>query len=86
MERLSLHQRIEIFRQRQPGLGKHLLALKRLGNIGSHPGDLRRDDLFDGFDIFSHVFDELVTERTQRVAQLADQIAKRKGPRSARGK
>jgi hypothetical protein len=83
-ERLSLHQRIEIFQARQPGPGKHLLALTWLGNVGSHPGDLRRDDLFDAFDILSHVLDELMTQRTQRVTQLANQITKRKGPRSAR--
>ena len=82
--RVSLHERIEIFRQNKPELADALMAVKWLGNAGTHDTALQRDDLFDAYDIVEHVVDELISERTARVRSLAKQINKRRGPRTRR--
>jgi hypothetical protein len=81
-DRLTLHARIELFKQKRPDLGDQLLAVKWLGNAGSH-SELTRDDVFDALDIVSHVLDELYVQRTRHVVQLTKQINRRKGPRRA---
>jgi hypothetical protein len=81
-DRLSLHKRIEEFRKKEPVLGDALLAVKWLGNSGSHGNELRREDLFDAFKILDHVLDVVLVQRGRAVAKLAREINKRKGPRS----
>lgn len=81
--RLSLHRRVEIFQKQDEALGSSLLALKWIGNTGSHTGDLTREDLFDAFEILNHVLDEVITKRTKRIADLTKKINKTKGPLSA---
>jgi len=83
LRHLSLHQRLQFFEKREPTLAKPLLALKWLGNLGSHRGELRKDDLFDAFDLLEHVHEELFAQRTKQITQLAKEINKRRGPRSA---
>ena len=43
---LSLHARIALFGKNEPILGAQLLALKWLGNSGSHDSKMSRSDLF----------------------------------------
>jgi hypothetical protein len=54
-KRLSLHQRIERLEQKRPKLKdicERMMAVKHLGNAGSHPGvKVQIDDVFDGMDI-----------------------------------
>jgi hypothetical protein len=80
--RLNLHQRIELFGASKPKLGGLLLAIKWLGNEGSHPGALSRDDLLDGFQIVEQVLDELLNPARPEVQRIAKQIVRAKGPRS----
>jgi hypothetical protein len=86
LERLSLHERIEIFQKVQPAVGDALLALKWIGNTGSHPGDLSAKDLLDAFDILSHALDEVIGKRTKQIQQLVTEINRHKGPRSLKKK
>ena len=81
-ERLTLHRRIEVFREKNPALGDSLLAVKWLGNIGSHEAALKPDDLFDAFDILEHAIIELWAPPSKAIKQLAAEINRRKGPRS----
>ena len=80
---LTLHGRIEIFRKKQPELGAALLAAKWLGNEGAHPAEVRRSDLLDAFELVSHVLDEVILKKGERIRKLAVEINKRRGPRSA---
>jgi hypothetical protein len=74
---LTLHDRIEIFRSREPTIGKQLMALKLLGNTGSHRGQVQRDDLLDAFEILEHALAELIDRRTAKVEQLARELSRR---------
>ena len=86
-KRLNLHDRIEKLRSRRPKLGElcdRMLAVKHLGNAGSHPGiKVKRDDVFDGFDILESVLDAMYSGHAGAIAKAVKQINRRKGPRKA---
>jgi hypothetical protein len=74
---LNLHKRIDAYKVEEPDIGENLIALKWLGNSGSHVGEVKADDLLDAFAIMEHSLAEIVDQRSQRVAQLAKQLSKR---------
>jgi hypothetical protein len=80
---LSLHERIELFRRTNPRLADALMAVKWIGNAGSHSQPLERRDLLDGYELIEHVLDELFVQREKRIAKLSRQINQRRRPRSA---
>ncbi|MFO0568032.1 MAG: DUF4145 domain-containing protein [Polyangiaceae bacterium] len=84
--RVNLHERIlEFGRTRDQPLSKAMLAVKWLGNAGSHAGGaVLKADLFDGFDLLEHVLRELYDARARRMARLARSITKARGPLSQR--
>lgn len=82
--RLSLGSRLEVLRSKRTDMSnlcERLLAIKHLGNAGSHPGDVHVDDVFDGFDILEHVLTETYTNHASELAKMVKQINQRKGPR-----
>lgn len=82
--RLSLDSRIQVLRSKKPSLSDlcdRLLAVKHLGNAGSHPGDVHREDVFDGLDILEHILLERYENPQGRLARMVRQINKRKKPR-----
>lgn len=84
VQRASLHQRIERLAKDKPKLREicvRMMAVKHLGNAGSHPGDVDIEDLFDGFDILEHVLVETYAMQTSVLAKMVKEINKRKGPR-----
>jgi hypothetical protein len=82
--RLSLHSRIVEFRNRQRELGNALMAVKWIGNAGSHTQSLTRDDLLDGYNLLDHVLEELYVNRRKQIAKLSREINRRKRPRSSK--
>jgi hypothetical protein len=81
---LTLHSRIDEFgKKRDRELSDKMLAVKWIGNAGSHAGTSPTvDDLFDGFDLLHNVLDEVYAQKSKRLATLAKQIRKAKGPLS----
>jgi hypothetical protein len=81
--RWNLHDRIELLRNSRSSIGKlcdRLLAVKHLGNAGSHPGDVAPRDALDGFDILEDVL-EAVYGDGDRVGKAVKEINRRRGPR-----
>lgn len=74
---LSLHARIDVFAKSEPTVGPQLMALKWLGNTGSHDGAVSKNDLLDAFEIMEHALGEIVDKRSERVAELAKQLTKK---------
>lgn len=75
---LTLHARIEKYSMTNPLLGSQLLALKWLGNTGSHGGgSLSKSELLDAFEILEHALLEIIDERSKRVAALAKKLTKK---------
>lgn len=82
-KRIELHRRIEEFQVANPEVAKMMMAMKWLGNAGSHPGNLSRSDLLDTYEMVDHVLDQLYSSRTGRVRRIASVINKRRRPRSS---
>ena len=79
-ERLSLHTRIVGLARRDKDLSDSLLAVKWLGNAGSHTDELTQDDIFDALDILDVILDDLFVRHRARVKKLVTTINKNKGP------
>jgi hypothetical protein len=79
-ERLTLHARIVSVAIRDKELSESLLAVKWLGNVGSHSDELSRDDIFDALDIIDLILDDLFVRHRARVKKLITAINKNKGP------
>jgi hypothetical protein len=75
--RLPLDARINVLRGSRPGLRElcdRLLAVKHLGNAGSHPGEVERSDVFDGLDILEHVLVERFENPHGQMARVVKEI------------
>jgi hypothetical protein len=78
---LKLHNRIDLFRKQEPEIAESLLAVKWLGNAGSHGTEVTADDIFDAMELLQHTLEELYGKRTRRLTGIRKQINQRKGPR-----
>jgi Domain of unknown function (DUF4145) len=71
---IDLHDRIDIFSLTDAGTGTQLMALKWLGNAGSHGRRVSRSDLLDAFEIMEHALVEIIDGRAAKVAALAKKL------------
>jgi hypothetical protein len=77
----SLHKRIELFKAQKPDEGQMLMAIKWIGNSGSHVNDeLNKDDILDAYEMLEYVTTKLYEKDTQRIKALSKTINKRKKP------
>lgn len=76
---LTLHARIDAFAKSEPTIGSQLMALKWLGNTGSHDSNVSTADLLDAFEIMEHALAEIIGGHSARVAALAKKLIKKHG-------
>jgi hypothetical protein len=82
--RLTLHHRIERLpegTEEERNFRESLLAVKWIGNEGSHVGRLTRSHILDAFAVLEHEFDEEYKQRAKSVKKLREEIIKHKGPK-----
>ena len=79
--RRSLHNRIEWYTHADRVLRDRLLAIKWLGNEGSHAGVLTLIDTFDCHDLLESVLVHIFADHQRRLDILAKVINKARGPR-----
>lgn len=79
-----LNNKLNSFRQNDQVNGDRLLAIKWIGNSGSHDSDLKRSDVLDGFEILVEVLLSLYpdTSKSQRIDGIVASINSSKKPRS----
>lgn len=80
-ERYNLHTRIEIFGRDFPRHKTHvtpLLALKYIGNDGSHVGALNISDVIVGFELLEEVINQIYGGKGERLEKLAKAYSRRK--------
>jgi Domain of unknown function (DUF4145) len=79
---LSLHARIDKYKQASPEAAPTLFALKWLGNDGSHasPEGVDINNLLDAFELFEHAIETIYVKRTDKLKRLASSINKKRGP------
>jgi len=76
----DLHARIEMFRPTASHLGDKILAVKWLGNSGSHLTGLKREDVIKAYEMYSYVLEELFDKRTETLTKMAKRINRKRGP------
>lgn len=78
--KLSLHNRIALLPTKYQKIKDICLAIKWLGNAGSHCSDeMSVEDVFDGYDMLSFVLEELYDNKHTHVTKLAKRINAKKG-------
>jgi hypothetical protein len=83
----SLHERIQTYSVTCKNVGdtaKHMMAMKWIGNAGSHGGSVTKDDVLDGFALLEEVLNSLFDPTPGNLKQLSKRINKKKGPLSSR--
>jgi hypothetical protein len=78
---LSLHSRIALLPKRHEHLKEMFLAVKWLGNAGSHSNkSVTMDDVMDAYDIVQVLLHDLYDSQAKAATKLAKSINKKKGP------
>lgn len=82
----TLHQRIENFSRDKEyeTVGEMLLAIKIIGNTGSHAGEssLTRKDIIDAYQIIENVFEILFVKKRKKSLSISKEIIAKNKPRS----
>jgi len=79
-KRLNLHPRIGLLSSKYQKIIDVCLAIKWLGNAGSHCDDkMNFDDVFDGYDMLLFVLEELYDNKHEHVKKIAKSINEKKG-------
>lgn len=77
---LSLHKRLVEFNKVNAGIAELLVAIKWLGNDGSHSGhELNQDDLKKAYEVFLYVMDKWFDNLELRIKNHASSLAKGRG-------
>lgn len=81
----TLHNRIEFFKAQKNYEADYLMAIKWIGNSGSHGNDgLKTDDILDAYEILDHVLVRLFEKDSHRLGKITRTINKRRKPNSTR--
>jgi hypothetical protein len=87
---VSLHQRIALLPTKYAQLKDLLLAVKWLGNAGSHgggegKGTITMDDVMDSYELMEHRLHEIFAPKAKKLRALAKNVNRKKGPSRSRG-
>ena len=74
MVRLTLHARLEIWSEKQSDFADLCLALKEVGNLGSHGEEVRKKHYFGVLEIYAHVLVQLFENNAMKMKKLAEKI------------
>jgi hypothetical protein len=78
---LTLHRRIDLLPPKYDGVKDIFLAVKWLGNAGSHSNhDVTLDDVLDSYELTMELLDEIFSKRRKSAKSLAKKINMKKGP------
>jgi hypothetical protein len=79
---LSLHKRIELLPNKYADIKDIFLAVKWLGNAGSHSNHMvTLDDVLDSYELTIELLDEIFSKKRKSATALAKKINKKKGPK-----
>lgn len=82
---IPLHKRISLIPSKYSKLSDMLIAIKWIGNAGSHGNsgwsEIRPDDVLDAYELAEHVLQEIYEPKAPKLIALAKKVNKKKGPR-----
>lgn len=76
----ALHGRIQAFTSKNQDVADKLLAIKWIGNTGSHSDDLELADVLDAFELLEYCLEDLYEGRSARLKALTALINSHRGP------
>lgn len=76
---IKLHKRIELFNH--PEIKDLLLAIKWIGNSGSHNGGLETIDVVEAYRLLEYSLNKLYNDDSKELKKITKEIIKRKGAR-----
>jgi hypothetical protein len=79
--KMSLHNRIIKFKNKKPEIADYLLAIKWIGNTGSHVGELNETDIIDAYELLELSLNLLFDKNIEKLKKITKEINKRKGTR-----
>lgn len=79
MQGLDLNGRIQEFSKTEKDHGDTLTALRMVGNLGSHGGDVQREALLDVFAVYEDCLAEMYGKRTEKIKELKTKLISTKG-------
>ncbi len=71
---IYLHRRIELWAETHKDYADLCLALKEVGNLGSHGETVREKHFFGALEIYSHVLQQLFENNAAKMKELAEKI------------
>lgn len=77
---INLHNRIVEFEKKNSKVASQLLAIKWLGNEGSHTNKITKNDVLDAYEILELVLDNLYIGHRKSVEEKVARINKNKKP------
>lgn len=79
---IPLHNRIMLLPHKYDSVKDIFLAIKWLGNAGSHSNKtVTLDDVLDSYELTIELLDEIFSKRRESANSMAKQINKKKGPK-----
>lgn len=76
---LKLHERIDLFGKGHPELEDTLDALRHVGNLGSHDGNVSREALLDTFEVYQEWLRNYYGKYPERIKALVAKLNTTKG-------
>ena len=78
---VSLHRRIGLLPSKYEEFKQVLMAIKWLGNAGSHDNSIiTQDDVLDSYEFVDHVINEIYASKKNDIVARAKKVNKSKGP------
>jgi hypothetical protein len=78
---INLHQRIGLLPAKYTPFKDMILAIKWLGNAGSHGNaEVTMDDVMDAYELTQHILEEIYEPKSKKLKAIARKVNKKKGP------
>ncbi|MEO5331832.1 MAG: DUF4145 domain-containing protein [Magnetococcus sp. YQC-5] len=76
-KRMTLHQRIQEYESKDSESAKYLMALKWVGNTGSHSSNIDIDKVLEAFELLEHSL--IAVFKGRKLRKIRDEIIENKG-------
>jgi len=81
---IPLHSRILNYKKINPEVADYLLAIKWIGNSGSHVDKLTKDDVLDAYILLDHSLNKLYNNEEKKIKKLTKEINKKRAALSTK--
>jgi len=79
-KKMNLHERILLFKITNDKVADYLLAIKWIGNAGSHYSGITKENLLDAYELLEYSLELLYNDKKAKLNKLSKGINKKKKP------